>query len=88
MDITTIEGLATDGAMGDVQQSMWECHAFQCGFCTPGFLMTVSSFLNEHPEGGDRDMIREYLSGNVCRCSGYETIVDAVELAVTKRSGV
>jgi aerobic carbon-monoxide dehydrogenase small subunit len=86
-EITTIEGLAADGEMNVVQEAMWECHAFQCGFCTPGFLMTVTSFLDENPDGADRETIREYLSGNVCRCSGYQSIVDAVELAVAKRSG-
>lgn len=77
-EITTVEGLEADGVMHPVQEAAWECHSFQCGFCTPGFLMSMVGYLNENPEAGTRTEIREYLSGNICRCSGYETIVDAV----------
>jgi aerobic-type carbon monoxide dehydrogenase small subunit (CoxS/CutS family) len=80
-EVRTVEGLATDGRMHPVQQGMWECQAFQCGFCTPGFLMTVAAHLEEHPEPSSREEIREMLSGNICRCSGYQAVVDGVERA-------
>lgn len=82
-EITTVEGLSTNGEMHPVQNAAWECHSFQCGFCTPGFLMSMVAYLGERPDGGTREEIREYLSGNICRCSGYETIVDAVQQAAT-----
>jgi carbon-monoxide dehydrogenase small subunit len=80
-DVRTIEGLATDGRMHAVQQAMWESHAFQCGFCTPGFLMSITAHLDEEPGVASREEIREMLSGNLCRCSGYQAIVDGVERA-------
>jgi aerobic carbon-monoxide dehydrogenase small subunit len=83
-DLRTIEGLATNGVMSPLQEAMAETHAFQCGFCTPGFLMTLTALMEERPEGASRPDIREYLSGNICRCSGYQTIVDGVELAFNK----
>ena len=76
-DITTIEGLATDGQMNPLQEAMWEAHGFQCGFCTPGFLMQITALLSEHPDPSETE-IREALSGNLCRCTGYESIVDGV----------
>ncbi len=83
-EITTVEGLAQDGSLSTLQQAMWESHAFQCGFCTPGFLTTLMSFLSERPDGASRDEIRDHLSGNLCRCSGYQTIVDGAELAMSR----
>ena len=76
-DITTIEGLARDGQMNPLQEAMWEAHGFQCGFCTPGFLMQITALLSEHPDPSETE-IREALSGNLCRCTGYESIVDGV----------
>lgn len=76
-DVVTVEGLAHDGEMNDLQRAMWESHGFQCGFCTPGFLMQVTALLAEHPDP-DEAQIREALSGNLCRCTGYESIVNGV----------
>jgi carbon-monoxide dehydrogenase small subunit len=66
--------------MGPVQQAFHECHALQCGFCTPGFVTTVTAYLREHPDP-TREEAREAISGNLCRCTGYVNIVDAVERA-------
>jgi carbon-monoxide dehydrogenase small subunit len=82
-DITTIEGLAHDGKLHPVQEAFWECHGMQCGFCTPGFVMSVYAFLQEHPDP-QNDEIRPALSGNLCRCTGYQNIVNAVRLAAKK----
>jgi aerobic carbon-monoxide dehydrogenase small subunit len=76
-EIVTIEGLATDGVMNPLQEAMWGSHAFQCGFCTPGFLMQITALLAENPNPGEAE-IREALSGNICRCTGYESIVNGV----------
>lgn len=86
--ITTIEGLATaDGRLGILQQSMKDHHALQCGFCTPGVLTTMQEFLRDHPEPSDED-IRVALSGNLCRCTGYLGIVDAVRDAAKRMSAI
>lgn len=86
-DIVTVEGLAKDGELHPVQEAFWQEHALQCGFCTPGFLMTSVHFLNENPNP-TRPEIREALSGNLCRCTGYQHIVNAVERAAeTMRKG-
>ena len=82
-EVTTIEGLAPDGALGTLQQAMWDSHSFQCGFCTPGFVMQATAFLNDHPDA-DEQQIREALSGNICRCTGYQSIIDGVLLAVER----
>lgn len=79
--ITTIEGLATGDDMHPIQQAMHESHGFQCAFCAPGFLMSAVALLVENPNP-TRDQIREELSGNLCRCTGYETILNGVETAV------
>lgn len=80
-DIVTVEGLAQpDGTLHPVQEAFWTEHALQCGFCTPGFLMTAVHFLAENPTP-TRTEIREALSGNLCRCTGYQHIVNAVERA-------
>lgn len=80
-DITTIEGLAgADGELTDVQRAFREAHGLQCGFCTPGFVVTVTAFLRETPNPTD-EQIRDALSGNLCRCTGYQGIVNAVRLA-------
>jgi carbon-monoxide dehydrogenase small subunit len=76
-DVLTIEGLADNGMMNPLQQAMWESHGFQCGFCTPGFLMQITALLAENPDPAEAE-IREALSGNLCRCTGYESIVNGV----------
>ncbi|MCS7255174.1 MAG: (2Fe-2S)-binding protein [Thermomicrobium sp.] len=78
--ITTIEGLAADSAMHPVQQAFWDEHALQCGFCTPGMVLTVVALLQENPNPSEAE-IRETLSGNLCRCTGYQNIVRAVRVA-------
>ena len=78
--VTTVEGLAPDGAMNPLQQALHDSHAFQCGFCTPGFVMQITALLAENPSPSERE-VREVLSGNICRCTGYETIVNGVLLA-------
>jgi carbon-monoxide dehydrogenase small subunit len=82
-EIETVEGLANGAEMHPIQQAFQENHALQCAFCTPGFLMTVSALLETNPDPSE-DEIREYLSGNVCRCTGYVGIVAAVQSAAKK----
>jgi carbon-monoxide dehydrogenase small subunit len=85
-DIRTVESLATHGELGDLQRAFGAHHGLQCGFCTPGFLMLAEGFLAQEPDA-DRDAIREALSANLCRCTGYQTIVDAVtDVAARRRS--
>ncbi len=87
-EVTTIEGLAPDGALGTLQQAMWDSHSFQCGFCTPGFIVQAAAFLGAHPDA-DEQQIRAALSGNICRCTGYQSIIDGVLLAVQRsRAGI
>jgi carbon-monoxide dehydrogenase small subunit len=82
--VTTVEGLAAaDGTLHPLQQAFHEAHGLQCGFCTPGVLMTLVPFLREHPDA-DESAIREALSGNLCRCTGYQGMVDAVVLAASR----
>jgi carbon-monoxide dehydrogenase small subunit len=77
-EVTTIEGLAEpDGAMHPMQAAFKECHGLQCGFCTPGMVMTSIDLVQNHPHGSERE-IRELLDGNFCRCTGYQNIVRAV----------
>ena len=87
-EITTVEGLAEEGgALHPLQQAFRDHHGLQCGFCTPGMLMTLLSFLTEHPDA-DEHAIRDAISGNLCRCTGYESIVDAALAAAREmRSG-
>ena len=82
-EITTVEGLGTMDSLHPLQEAFREAHAVQCGFCTPGFLMTLVPFLEENPNPNEEE-IREALSGNLCRCTGYQHIVDAVRLAAEK----
>jgi carbon-monoxide dehydrogenase small subunit len=80
-EVTTIEGIAgPDGSLSPVQAAFRDCHGLQCGFCTPGFVMSVTAFLRDHPNPDDRE-IREALSGNICRCTGYQGIMRAVHQA-------
>jgi aerobic carbon-monoxide dehydrogenase small subunit len=81
-EITTVEGLA-NGEMHPVQEGFWECHGLQCGYCTPGMMMTVVQLL-ERNQAPSRDEIRHALDGNLCRCTGYTHIIDAVEYAAKK----
>jgi len=84
-DVVTIEGVAaSDGTLSDVQQAMHQCHGLQCGFCTPGFVMSITALLELHPNP-DQETIREYLSGNLCRCTGYQGIIAAVKVAAAAR---
>ena len=76
-DITTIEGLATDGQLHPMQQAFMENHGLQCGYCTPGMVMAATSFLKENPNPTERE-VRIGLEGNLCRCTGYHNIVQAV----------
>ena len=83
--LATVEGLApSSGGLHPLQQAFWECHGLQCGFCTPGFLMTLVPFLEENPDPSETE-IRQAISGNLCRCTGYQHIVDAVKLAAERR---
>jgi len=79
-ELTTIEGLADGSELGVVQEAFRQEHGLQCGFCTPGFVVSVHAFLAEHPSP-TRDEIRDAMSGNLCRCTGYQGIIRAVERA-------
>ena len=80
-DLTTVEGLTNpDGSLGPVQQAFAECHGLQCGFCTPGFLTTITAGLRENPTPTHEEA-RDMIAGNLCRCTGYQNIVKAVERA-------
>ncbi|AIJ24037.1 (2Fe-2S)-binding protein [Amycolatopsis methanolica] len=83
-DIRTVESLGRDGELADLQQAFREHHGLQCGFCTPGFLMLAEGFLAQQPDA-DRDEIREAVSANLCRCTGYQTIVDAIAATAARR---
>ncbi len=82
-NLTTIEGLSTGEAMHPVQQAFWEHHGLQCGFCTPGMVLTAVALLEENPAPSEAE-IREALSGNLCRCTGYQNIVRAVRAAAAQ----
>jgi len=81
--IMTVEGLGTPEKLHPIQEAFWEAHGAQCGFCTPGILMTLVPFLESHPDPDEND-IRHAISGNLCRCTGYQHIVDSVKLAAEK----
>jgi carbon-monoxide dehydrogenase small subunit len=85
-EITTIEGLAQNGQLHPLQQGFWEEHGLQCGFCTPGMILTAHQLLARNPNP-TREEIRKGLEGNLCRCTGYQHIVKAVEYAADKVSG-
>jgi carbon-monoxide dehydrogenase small subunit len=82
-DVTTVEGLGTPDRLHPVQEAFREAHGVQCGFCTPGILMTLVPFLADNPDPSEGE-IREAIAGNLCRCTGYQHIVDAVRLAAEK----
>jgi aerobic carbon-monoxide dehydrogenase small subunit len=82
-NITTIEGLATNGTLHPVQEGFWEKHGLQCGYCTPGMIIAAAQLIDRNPNPS-RDEIRHGLEGNLCRCTGYQHIVEAVEYAAEK----
>ena len=85
--LRTVEGLSGDGdALHPLQRAFHEAHALQCGFCTPGFLMSMEAYIREHPDADDEEL-REALAGNLCRCTGYLAIIEAVEHAARELRG-
>ena len=84
--VETIEGVSDSGEIADLQSAFRERNALQCGFCTPGMLMAAQDLLKQSPHP-DREQIREHLSGNYCRCTGYQAIVDAIETTARARAG-
>lgn len=84
-EITTIEGVGTIDNLHPIQESFVEAHGLQCGFCTPGIILTMIPFLEKNPAPNEQE-IRHAISGNICRCTGYQHIVDAVKLAAEKMS--
>ncbi len=82
-DVTTIEGLAKDGQLHPLQKGFWEEHGLQCGFCTPGMILSAVSLLKDNARPSERE-IREGIGGNFCRCTGYQHIVNAIQHAVSK----
>ena len=82
--VTTIEGLARGGDLHPVQQGFWECHGLQCGYCTPGMIIAAAQLLERNPKPTHEE-IRHGLEGNLCRCTGYQHIVEAVAYAAQKR---
>ncbi len=85
-EVTTVEGLASPGELSPVQSAFRDCHGLQCGFCTPGFVVSVTAFLAKNPSPSD-DEIRDALSGNLCRCTGYQGIMRAVRQASSEVTG-
>jgi carbon-monoxide dehydrogenase small subunit len=80
-EVTTVEGLSpADGGLNPVQEAFRECHGLQCGFCTPGFVVSLTAYLRDHANPTDEDL-REALSGNLCRCTGYQGIIKAARMA-------
>ena len=84
-DVHTVEGLTESGVIADLQTAFHQRNALQCGYCTPGMLVCASALLTEKPHA-TREEIREYLSGNYCRCTGYEAIIDAIETTAKNRA--
>ena len=85
-NVETIEGLSDSGELADLQDAFYKRNALQCGFCTPGMLLTVQDLATRNPRA-TREQIRQHISGNYCRCTGYQAIVDAVETVLTARRG-
>jgi len=85
-EVATVESLAEEGRLNPLQQAFQDHHGLQCGFCTPGMLMTLTEFLRDHPDPDEAD-VREALSGNLCRCTGYQGIVDAALAAAKQMRG-
>ena len=85
-DVTTIEGLATNGKLHPLQEAFWEHHGLQCGYCTPGMIMTALELLKRNPKASEEN-IRAGLEGNVCRCTGYQKIVQSIASAAVGKKG-
>ncbi|MEM1161118.1 MAG: (2Fe-2S)-binding protein [Pseudomonadota bacterium] len=87
-DVTTIEGMANpDGTLGIIQQAFQDNHGLQCGFCTPGMVMSTADLLKNNPNPSETE-IREYLEGNLCRCTGYHNIVKSIQAAAANAQGL
>ena len=86
-NVTTIEGFATNGNLHPVQEGFWEQHGLQCGYCTPGMIIAASQIIDRNPNPS-REEIRHGLEGNLCRCTGYQHIIEAVEYAAKKKAGL
>jgi aerobic carbon-monoxide dehydrogenase small subunit len=86
-EITTIEGLAGNGQLHPMQQAFWDKHGLQCGYCTPGMIMTAVKLVERHAGNLSEEEIRHGLAGNLCRCTGYQNIVKAVQQAATEMGG-
>ena len=84
--VETIEGASDSGELAGLQAAFHQRNALQCGFCTPGVLLTAAELLNTHKNPIDRDTIRRYISGNYCRCTGYQAIIDAIESVIRERT--
>jgi carbon-monoxide dehydrogenase small subunit len=82
-EVTTVESLAENGKLNPLQQAFQDCHGLQCGFCTPGVLMTLTEFLRDHADPTE-DEVRDVLTGNLCRCTGYQGMVDAALMAAKR----
>jgi len=85
-EVETVEGLSESGEIADLQDAFLRLNAIQCGFCSPGMLITATELLDRNP-APDRTQIREFIAGNYCRCTGYQTIVDAIETVAKERRG-
>jgi carbon-monoxide dehydrogenase small subunit len=85
-EVTTIEGLAREGQLHPVQEGFWECHGLQCGYCTPGMIIAAAQLIERTPQPTEAE-IRHGLEGNLCRCTGYQHIVEAVQYAAEKTRG-
>jgi carbon-monoxide dehydrogenase small subunit len=85
-DVRTVEGLESFGELDTIQRAFMECHGLQCGFCTPGMLMTARALLDRNPDPSAEE-IREAISGQICRCTGYATIVRSVQWAAAEEAG-
>jgi carbon-monoxide dehydrogenase small subunit len=83
LEVTTIEGVAPDGMLDPIQQAFWEEHGLQCGYCTPGMIMSTKALLARDPNP-DEETIRHWLEGNLCRCTGYQSIIKSVQSAAAK----
>ncbi|MGW6301288.1 (2Fe-2S)-binding protein [Peribacillus butanolivorans] len=83
-EIKTVEGLANNGELTDLQKNFVECHGLQCGFCTPGILMSTTDYLEKKPDPSTKE-IKEMLSGHLCRCTGYDGIINAIEKTIVNK---
>jgi carbon-monoxide dehydrogenase small subunit len=86
-EVTTVEGMEVDGVLDPVQEGFMQCHGLQCGFCTPGMMLTARALLDKNPDP-DEATIREAISGQICRCTGYSTIVRSVQWAAAHETNV